>query len=399
MKTRTAHEIIQNLGRAKQSTRTRRLHTFFTLSEPRKNYEDQKTLSRVVMRAPNQNVIDNLNNIHQKMKQAFSSMPDSGLEWLLGGSSEMSRGGFQDDDSMSRVNRFKQFLNTNPEKIPTQRLITGIETITTAMGYRAIHASWVESPYTPETKEQLLMDTKIRSLVLPFLRKQIGDVYLDRFFENIQPNSPKTKKEVVGKQIDVSSASEVEFTARKPKIKLDSRRFNYKTKKNTLSWPAMAKKGGIPVRGNTSGTCPLCMSAIEGLYSSGNSSSQDNLSDNDLKQLVGALLIPTFLRGDYHTFAETAAGIVHYLQERSIKNGEITQNNPVHPYDCYRQALEIMTSAVTSNKAKNCDSLTIQQAFKKEAQRLLASVKRVEKNELDEDDFNLIPAIPYKNYK
>lgn len=92
-------EIITREGSAKASIETRRsrLTSSRPLNERAQINEDVKKICRLAVRPPSDEVVNQLHVIHGKMKEPFLNMSDEGITWMLGGSSEMSRGGFHDD--------------------------------------------------------------------------------------------------------------------------------------------------------------------------------------------------------------------------------------------------------------------------------------------------------------
>lgn len=378
---RSRVEILKDIGGAKESTEQRRAGRVSKKTQLlEENSRETKEISRAVMRHPDAEVMQQLEFTRQRMAEEFGKMSDEALTWLLGGSSEMSRGGFQDSSTKTAAQKFREFLEADPNTIPPQRLITGIETIGTAMGYRAIHASWVEPPFTPQTPDQQLMDDKIKEVMGDKLTKPIGMIYTARAKDDLVANPDPSYKgrEIMGEQEDVSSASENEDEDQLPRKRLDSRKFRSDVRPGHSSWIGAAVDGGIEIRGHTSGTCPLTLSAIDGLCSSGKGPKSTWLDEqSNFEALAGALTVAPFQRGDYHSIAETAAGVNHYLVERAIKRGEDLTNTPLQPYDAFKYGMSMLVKASSNDKALETDKLSIREAVQEQSEAVISRTKKI----------------------
>ncbi len=382
------NELIDRRGSEKLSTSVRRrvAAKHGGLRDIPQINDDIKKVCRLAGRHPSEPVLHQLHVIHDKMKEQFLSMPDEAIEWMLGGSSEMSRGGFQNDSAkgITAAQKFKVFLAADPETISPQKLASSIETIGTAMGYRAIHASWVAPPHTPETPAQQLMDDKIQKIMKSRLAAPIGDVYTARAKDGIDPIAAAAipaEKMIHAEQEDVSSASAgVEEVDKLPQKSMESRYFRKHVTGEHLSWIGAAVAGNVPVRGHTSGTCPLTMAAVDGLCATGDSPDTWLADDKHFKELAGVLVISTFQRGDYHTIAETACGVHHYLNDRAIKNGEEIDNSPLQPYDAFCEGLSMLKSACTTDKLQEDDALGLQKAVAYKCNEIRQLVTKVKGN-------------------
>lgn len=382
--TKEARKIFYGVGGEKVSTASRRKEEISVKTSLMEiNRLEAKAMSRVVMRHPHADVLGQLQFTHQRMAEEFLCLSDEALTWLLGGSSETSRGGFQDGPAQKASEKLREFLSANSKTIPHQRLISGIETIATAMGYRAVHASWTTPPFCPQTPEQKLMASKIQHIIKDKLTPPIGDVYKDRWADDLKANPITNGETIIGQQEDVSSASESEQEDRLPKKLLDSRVFRkYAGKKGQYSWIGSAEEGGIAIRAHTSGTCPLTLAAIDGLCSSGSGFRRVWLNHEDhFKAFAGAVAVATFQRGDYHSIAETAAGIKHYLIERAIKNGQKIKNTPMKPYDAFKEGLAMLVAASSTEKVDTQDSLSIKEAMQVQAHFIVSRTKEVKEKQ------------------
>ncbi|HVT63471.1 MAG TPA: hypothetical protein VHD33_08305 [Legionellaceae bacterium] len=364
-------DMIAELGEAKESTKTRRLKD--TVAEAR--HENTKKMSRVVMRCPDETVLAQLEYTRQRMREEFIGMSDEALLWLLGGSSEMARGGFHENDAQTDVAKFREFLNAPSGIIESQRLIAGIESIATAMGYRAIYAKWAEPPFNPETPEQIAMDEKIREIMGNKLCRSIGEVYTARAKDDLthQPPTAIKGRVIVVEPEDVSSASETDEVDQQPQATLDGRIFREEVKDGYFSWVGAAVAGGINVRGNTSGTAPLTLAAVDGLCARGEAPLNTWLDDQaQFEAFAGALAIAPYERGDYHSIAETAAGIRHYWLERVQRNNP--DNTPMQPYDAFKYGVSMLINAATHSIQKNYTQ-PLREALKEYADEIVSGVE------------------------
>ena len=112
-----AISTLNNIGKLKPSTSARRKSK--KISEGSEVKKIIKACLRAVMREPSAEVIEQLHVIHKALSNAFASMPDKAIEWLLGGSSKTSRGGFQGTEEKSAVVLFREFLAHKSKKNET----------------------------------------------------------------------------------------------------------------------------------------------------------------------------------------------------------------------------------------------------------------------------------------
>ena len=294
------------------------------------------SLMRISMRYPSEKTRERINILHDKMKNTFASMPDEALEWLRGGSAKVARGGF------NSVEDLKAFLHADPSKLEPSALVTGLETILAAMGYRSIHADWVMEPFAPETPAQEKMDRLIKELVVPHRVPAIGkERYPDRADDSIE-SKPQFKSEeyslVMGlRRPQLSEASGAEEAV--VHERLDERRF-----REILGWTAVAKASGVDIRAHTSGTCPLEVAAVAGFLDD----EEWFHNDKEAAAFLASLTIPSFHRGDFHSVAETYAGIHHFLHERAEKAGKSSEKMKaaISPRDALKGALSALQKTI-----------------------------------------------------
>ncbi|MFZ4077530.1 MAG: hypothetical protein ACOYKA_06050, partial [Legionellaceae bacterium] len=214
-----------------------------------------------------------------------------------------------------------------------------------AMAYRKIHATWVEPPFEPVTVEQKKMDEKIKDMLKDSLQGPIGEVYSTRSEEFIHDSQDEGDNAITMEQDDISSASDVDEEDRQPQHKTRALSFRRYVSDGRSSWVDLAHRQKIPCRANTSGTAALTLAAIDGLYRSGSTPSAWFQDDDNARMLSGALVIATYDRGDFHTLAETATGIEHFLVERAKKTDPSLVNQPVQPREALISALDSLKSA------------------------------------------------------
>ena len=339
--------------------------------------EEMKMLSRAVMRNPSQEADGMLLSLHVRMKEEFLSCSDEEIEWLLGGAIEMAHGGFKDAAS------FRAFLNTDPTiKSPhsRSRLITGIETIGTAIGYRMIQASWAKAPTAPEyenfTPDQLKMYTKVMDIRYrsggndadDMIVRSIGDVYVNRYRDDVGKVSKLPHDIESFEDTDLSDASDVDDKEEKqPQKYLPNRRFQKHADDDRLSWVGAAHESKIDVRAHVSGTAPLALAGLEGLLRVSGEGKEKIIADDDsLRQLAGVLLLPTFARGDYHTIAETGAGVEHYIAERHKNDpSDTSSSKPLSPRMAFEKGLGMLAIATKPTTAfgEGKKGMNLQQAI------------------------------------
>ena len=76
-------------------------------------------------------------------------------------------------------------------------------------------------------------------------------------------------------------------------------------------------QSGVHMRSHVSGSAPLTLAAMDFL----DAIDSPKASERQI-QLRGGLLVAIYQLGDYHSLAETAAGVSHYYQMRHIKDGK-----------------------------------------------------------------------------
>ena len=162
-------------------------------------------IARAVMRNPKTEMREELNNIHRMLNNQFSRMSDAGINWLLEGA-PAARGGFKDAAS------FRKFLQTPPENLSSSRLITAIDSISTAIGYRSIAVGWAKPPHHPPPEHPAYeMYTKLKSTFASRIVPFIADSYNTRFYDNRSHVEAGADSDIEVSPDDVSEASDVEY--------------------------------------------------------------------------------------------------------------------------------------------------------------------------------------------
>ncbi|WP_157068297.1 hypothetical protein [Legionella santicrucis] len=298
-------------------------------------------MSRTIMRNVNGEVLQQLCNLHQMIKDEFINMPNKEIEWLMDGA-PTARGSFINGAS------FKEFFNQDPSIITSSRLITAIDSVCSAIGYRVTNQHTAHSPSIPdENQNGFIMYQKVHEIFDGSLVPFIGETaYAMRDVDNVTDDSTKPDIYVVGVADDVSVVSDVEYEEQKLQEALDDKlyRANPDPTSEVRTWAAGAHDGNIPIRGHVSGTAPLSLSVIDKLYMR----NQNNWIDNadHVRKLAGAVLIPSYERGDFHTVAETAAAVEYFLEARDKKEPQIYS-----PQRCLEIGLKCMSNAA-SGKVK-----------------------------------------------
>lgn len=372
-----AQFIIKRVGSEKESTQKRRKEKEQNLSHREQINESVSMICRAVGRHPDSEVMKQVYFLFFQLKTLFLKDSDEAIDWLLGGSAKTSRGGFQNSDSKTRVQKFREFFQTDdPISIPHQKLINKIETILTAMAYRAINMPEAEIPIEPKTEDQKLIHKKINAL-MKYRVKPIKDIYFKQD-DVIENNLKIDEKEIVFGKVeeDISSGSEQEEEEdKRPRETQPTKIFRkYIQKKDKiLSWPGSAKKGNLDqIQTHVSGTAPLIMAVIAGLYDLSSETNDWLSSDENFKKLCGLLIIATFKRAGYHSLSEVIAGIWHYLKETAKK-----ENKPLHPYDAFCEGLSILKEACTNQVLDKNDKMSLQKAVSILNDDIIKHVKKI----------------------
>ncbi len=313
--------------------------------------QSEFVMARTLQRHPNASVKKNLYRLHSSMAEKFKHMPDGSLEWLIGGSRKTSRGGF------ANVGELREFLHSNPEDIPSGSLITGLETISTAIGYRAIGSKLTEAPFVPKTPSQKKMYDVVSEITNGERVCAIGAIYRQRGSDRVV--SHKAGENVIlCEQDHTLSNSKGKRNLGQPNERIPSAQFKVTSENHQPSWISEAADNSIYVRNHVSGTAPLSLAAVTGLL-------RDTLTDEkEARDLYTALLLPQFLRSDYHSLAETQAGIDHFVAERKHKLDRTQPRSKIiDPKTAQQRAMQAMCNASSDSDDAGV-GITPQQAMK-----------------------------------
>lgn len=343
-------------------------------NHPVGNLQPEYVVSRTLMRNPSTSVRANLELLHTSVKSKFGNMTDEALEWLLGGVGKNSRGSFR------TATEFRNFLNQPAANITSSRLISALESVATAIGYRYDRVHWAEEPYYPETIHQQAAAEVIDNIMWPERMPDVGRTYPQRGDDHISDIEERVQKIHVESQY-VSDASDDDEPSKQPKERLDvpnGRNFRVISKDGTRSWIAKAEDDGILTRSHISGSAHFTCAAVEGLLRMPDGS--HILGDQDARDLYTALLIPHYQRSDFHSIAETETGIEHYIAWRNHirqfgwgdwRDGKPSSITPIEPKVALENAMEAMIRS-TRDTLNPGEEFTPRQAMEQYREQLLA---------------------------
>lgn len=313
------------------------------------NVDDIDYIARIVMRYPKQEALQALCLLHEAIRRKLSCQSMEALEWLKGGSSRTARGGFKD------VYSLVDFLNTNPRNISPSRLITGLETLVTAIAYRVCKSPIGMPPYAPITREQKSIYNFFASVVehkVPdhskSYRESRRSFVTSCQLQNLPPEYDPQKHFIsLGRQ-EISSASDTDEESSKGTFhSIFNKRIESKK-----TWVGAANEGNIQTRLGISGTSLISLSTIEWLFGK----SPGKLDQETIELLVGVLILPTYIRGDYHSVAEVAAALQHFLASRQ---GGDPSTAVINPQPALKKGLELLKSAVDPKYEKAIEIVSL----------------------------------------
>lgn len=302
-------------------------------------------LSRMAMRHPDSEVKTQLQNLHQTIKKLFEGCSDAEINWLLGGAPN-SRGSFTNHEA------FKRFFAIDPKTIASSRLITALESVVTCIAYRAINRTDATTPISPSQTEpehkmyaliHQLMDSKMSPEFSTISIRKALETKTQEYFISIDqiPRGTSIKTNPV-QTSDVSDDEE-------PNRRLPLRKPNFfqnvlvGTKK---TWAGSAVAARVPIREHVSRSAPPVLSVLSVLLG------EWFKVDDNVKKFSGAILIPVYLRGDYHTVAETALGVIHFLENRQ---GRLCEMLP--PQECLARGLSFICMGIEESKRESANEI------------------------------------------
>ena len=348
-KIQIAQTILDKTGRKKpeDSQDTKKDISTITIAEY------CKKMARAAMRHPSSEVRTQLEDLHVRLKELLLPLSDASLIWILGGS-KISHGRFT-------IKSLKTFLNKDCKDISSSRLISGIETLLCDIAYRAIRVPWSTPPIQPDTPDLSETCTNLWSLIYKYLAPPINmicprnlDVVEDGSSAEIKID-PDDLSDVSDTEDELKRSTEVLPGCGMRSVIVESTR---KTK--IKSWVQTAIDNGIPIRSHVSSTLALELAVVMGLFHTGTTNTWAD-SDENLSKLA-AVLMAHFLRGSFHSFAESSVGVHHYLSHRKRKHDPSLAMTIPSPRDALETALSMLASAV-SNDVADESSMSLREAI------------------------------------
>jgi len=285
------------------------------LGAPRKATSRNQTrtdiLARAVMRHPSPQAKGCLELLHKKLRDKLGTLTNAQLTYLLEATKE-ARGGFKHSEEL------RKFLERDPKQMLSSRLITGLETLTAALAHFAIGRNI-------ENEDRFLLEDRkaVRSLCQDSQAEQVpmvSDTYPCRYDSMITGPSSDSGRTITGPQREEISDSsgddqEGEVRVKTQRRQLSARHFRCVVEEKE-TWVAQAQKEGVAFRCSVSGTTPLALKVMDWLL--GDSLDGCN-KEEALTLLTGVLIIPTYIRGDFHSVAEVATGYQHFISWKKKK--------------------------------------------------------------------------------
>lgn len=353
-------------------------------NETLKNELISRNLSRLFMKHPHADVKTYLANVHRKLGEILNPRSDKEILWLLAGNEHCSRGGFHTPEQLRR------FLNLPIDEITASALMTKIETLLTAIAYRGVDMGGSPNPIPIDPEEQSmralckqLVSEKIPPIGLSFPTR-FSDATEDvlnhrtgRFVPRPRSKQPMQADDILADQQDISDASDVEDDCKQPRKRLPAKRFTKYSfhpaqdshERSKLSFPGKSRQAGVPVRCHASGSASLALAAIEGILAAGTTPPIE-FKESDILTLVAPVLLATYDRGDFHSFAETQAGIFHFIKFRfkltqlSAEEDDwqyvgtpehLRESQETNPSFLLERAYSLMTHAIDSDYSEDVD--------------------------------------------
>ncbi|QAU23173.1 hypothetical protein EO087_03510 [Dyella sp. M7H15-1] len=319
--------------------------------------------ARIALGHPDQDVLEDLYLVHGHIKYMYRIGPSEAKDYLLGGSDKTARGGFgMTPTGEGDVDALDRFLDADPRTLPVHELVSGIETICTAEGYRSVNGDWAREPTQPRTRAQLIVQHCFEALTASNRTPPIGEVYQSRGSDDVT-GTIADGINVPGGHFRVMDEPDTFLPGERPPLAPVSEYKYFRQFENPYlkkeSWVGEAERKNIPVRAHASGTAPLTMSALDGHLSgaTGNTAPSQTWGDRSmtrtdpvrLEQAAAMITLPTFVRASYHTNMETQAGIKHYHDMHGYLAHESDFPAPAKPRDLQKLANNNLL-AITSDE-------------------------------------------------
>jgi hypothetical protein len=196
------------------------------------------------------------------------------------------------------IDRLKNFDQVADFDAKFSQYASDLDTITTAIGYRSIGPGWVINTENPSPQmNNFLSDFRKGNYLIPALG--------EKEFPNRSREDAMYQQSGHIIEIPTGLQDEVEGGLKGPQPGLPPRFFTID------SYVAKAIQSGVEMRAHTSGSAPLSLAAMQFLQNLGKAKTEP--LETDLLIMAG-LLCATYQLGDFHTLAETTAGVSHYYQ-------------------------------------------------------------------------------------
>lgn len=321
-------QVVFSLGQEKvvDTARRRKSGVHFTTKQAQ-----TRAICRAVMRHPDDEVKTLMLSMKDKLKNLLVYQSDEGIEWLLGAERQRGWGVFKDAKSL------REFLNS--DNVSNARLITGLHVITVCMAYRAMGNNHVLPPHNPVTTAQKQMFAVCKALYQPNTVPAIAKLYTGKYTEQIEgdTNNINPRFYVEMTRDDVSVVSDIHNDDPVlPKEAMPEKKYKLYDAMGKPTWAAVAQQHNVELRCHASGTTTKALSVICGLLPP-----ELRKDPRVIKKISGALILPNMLRGDYHSIAESAAGVDFYLNPRT--------ENRLHPKYCEALGYRLLASAASKN--------------------------------------------------
>ena len=339
-------------------------------------------ISTFVMNNPSEEAIQDLKSHYKDLSKVFTDhdIQAEDLEYILWATPE-ARCTFSKHyctDKQERLEKMNNFLSDLKSGALERSIDAGnyaekaanLESILTALGYRAVGPSWIKDD-KDEKGETIIRPENVKAIcnigVKQFLVSSIGDEeFPDRASDDA--NSKAKDSDLPRKELEESyvipSEDQVKIDHNSndaPKSGLAERYFT------KISYVAKGIEGKVAMRAHVSGSAPLSYAALNFLKShveigsSGESFNETQVSDVkesaaegkkyyeeeiiNRQPLVGrvkiteaesqrfkGLLVASYSLGDYHSFAETMAGAAHYEQQMVYNKHDSKEGVPCELY-------------------------------------------------------------------
>ena len=218
-----------------------------------------------------------------------------------------------------------------------------LETLTSALGYRAIGSSVKKDAQTKpsDNMKRLLDDMNKGGYIVPHVK-------LREFPHRPTDDASCYTSDIPSIEIPQGSQDEIVGGLPGRQAGLPSRKFTLD------SIVAKAVAHNIPMRAHISGTAPLTLAGLEFVLNNGEKRVRPD--ESTLIKLAG-IISACYALGDFHSLAETAAGVAHFYQvyvdtmRFSNQNAKILEEVPAKTF--YALSFGFLNSIV-SDKAMEC---------------------------------------------